>query len=112
MSSEQAADAPKPPAGDEKQLPVRPAKEGKPKEAKAKAKGGKNASLEVSIEKLSGRRFRVKHAILTRYAVLQLPALPEFIQHRLDVFDRIKARQDAEIAGTQNCVRKEGGLYD
>lgn len=48
MSSEQAADAPKPPAGDEKQLPVRPAKEGKPKEGKAKAKGGNKASLEVS----------------------------------------------------------------
>jgi threonyl-tRNA synthetase len=75
MSSEQAADAPKPPpAGDEKQLPVHPKKEGKAKETKPKAKGGnKNAGLE-------------------------LPALPEFIQHRLDVFDKIKARQDAEIA--------------
>jgi threonyl-tRNA synthetase len=27
-----------------------------------------------------------------------LPEAPEFIQHRLDVFDRIKARYDAEIA--------------
>jgi threonyl-tRNA synthetase len=24
---------------------------------------------------------------------------PQFIQHRLDIFDKIKARQDAEIAG-------------
>jgi hypothetical protein len=29
----------------------------------------------------------------------QLPDTPEFIQHRLDVFDRIKARRDEEIAG-------------
>jgi hypothetical protein len=52
MSSEQAADAPKPPpAGDEKQLPVHPKKEGKAKEAKPKAKGGnKNAGLEVSYD--------------------------------------------------------------
>lgn len=31
---------------------------------------------------------------------LQLPNLPEFIQHRLDIFDKIKARQNEEIAGT------------
>lgn len=30
---------------------------------------------------------------------LQLPALPEFIQHRIAIFDKIKARRDAEIAG-------------
>lgn len=46
MASEQPADTPKPAAGEEQQLPVRPAKEGKPKDAK-KAKGGKNAGLEV-----------------------------------------------------------------
>lgn len=57
MSSEQAAEAPKP-AGEEKQLPLRPAKEGKvkegkPKDGKAKAKGGKNAGLEVCPEATS-----------------------------------------------------------
>lgn len=59
MSSEQAADAPKPPqAGDEKQLPVHPKKEGKAKEAKPKAKGGnKNAGLEVRYN--SWREWRV-----------------------------------------------------
>ncbi|KAF4587665.1 Threonine--tRNA ligase, cytoplasmic [Ophiocordyceps camponoti-floridani] len=31
-------------------------------------------------------------------AGLELPSLPEFVQHRLDVFDRLKARQEAEIA--------------
>lgn len=31
--------------------------------------------------------------------VIQLPEKPEFIQHRLDIFDKIKAKRDAEIAG-------------
>ncbi|KAL6869026.1 threonyl-tRNA synthetase [Amphichorda felina] len=51
------------------ELPSRPAKQPKEKAAK----GGKKESLE-------------------------LPTLPEFIQHRLDLFDKIKARNDAEIA--------------
>ena len=61
MSSEQAVDAPNP-TGEEKQLPLRPAKEGKPKEGKpkgdgkAKAKGGKNAGLEVR-SRPSSKRF-------------------------------------------------------
>lgn len=29
----------------------------------------------------------------------QLPALPEYIQHRIDLFDQIKSKYDAEIAG-------------
>ncbi|CAM1507241.1 Fc.00g068820.m01.CDS01 [Cosmosporella sp. VM-42] len=71
MSSEQA-EAPKAAEGAPAQsLPSRPAKQ--PKEKPAKAPKGKAASLE-------------------------LPTLPEFIQHRLDLFDQIKARQDAEIA--------------
>ncbi|KAK2589717.1 threonyl-tRNA synthetase [Conoideocrella luteorostrata] len=31
-------------------------------------------------------------------AGLELPELPEYIQHRLDIFDKVKARQDAELA--------------
>ncbi|KAG5963281.1 threonyl-tRNA synthetase [Claviceps arundinis] len=70
MSSEQI-DAPKAAevAPSQQVLPSRPAKQPKEKTAK----GGKNAGLE-------------------------LPELPQFIQHRLDIFDQIKARQDAEIA--------------
>lgn len=33
----------------------------------------------------------------------QLPALPQFIQHRIDIFDKIKARRAAEIAGSFCC---------
>ncbi|ODA76550.1 hypothetical protein RJ55_07820 [Drechmeria coniospora] len=66
MSSEKA-EVPKP--AEAQDLPIRPAKQPKPKAAKV----SKNAGLE-------------------------LPSLPEFIQHRLDLFDKIKARQDAEIA--------------
>ncbi|KAF7559708.1 hypothetical protein G7046_g4448 [Stylonectria norvegica] len=77
MSSE-PADAPKAAEGAPTQsLASRPAKQ--PKEKKEKpakekaAKGPKNAGLE-------------------------LPENPEFIKHRLDLFDKIKARQDAENA--------------
>ncbi|KAF3077461.1 Threonine--tRNA ligase, cytoplasmic [Trichoderma lentiforme] len=68
MSSEQV-DAPKAAEGAPAQsLPSRPAKQ--PKEKKA---GGGKASLE-------------------------LPVLPEFIQHRIAIFDKIKAKRDAEVA--------------
>ncbi|KAF5026766.1 hypothetical protein F66182_1120 [Fusarium sp. NRRL 66182] len=72
MSSEQADAAKTAEGAAEQTLPSRPAKEKKEKKEKP-AKGGKSAGLE-------------------------LPELPEFIQHRLDIFDKIKARHDAEIA--------------
>ncbi|KAH6604671.1 threonyl-trna synthetase [Trichoderma cornu-damae] len=68
MSSEQV-DAPEAAEGAPAQsLPLQPAK--KPKEKKA---GGGKASLE-------------------------LPNLPDFIQHRIAIFDKIKARREAEVA--------------
>ncbi|KAJ4196506.1 Threonine--tRNA ligase [Fusarium falciforme] len=70
MSSEQADAVNAAEGAPEQSLPSRPAKQ--PKEKKP-AKGGKSSGLE-------------------------LPDLPEFIQHRLDLFDKIKARQEAEIA--------------
>ncbi|KIL94540.1 hypothetical protein FAVG1_01471 [Fusarium avenaceum] len=74
MSSDQADAAKAVEGAAEKSLPSRPAKQPKEKQPKDKsAKGGKSAGLE-------------------------LPDTPEFIQHRLDLFDKIKARQDAEIA--------------
>ncbi|KAF5682183.1 threonyl-trna synthetase [Fusarium denticulatum] len=74
MSSDQADAAKAAEGASEKSLPSRPAKQPKEKQPKDKsAKGGKSAGLE-------------------------LPETPEFIQHRLDLFDKIKARQDAEIA--------------
>ncbi|RDA92322.1 hypothetical protein CP533_3287 [Ophiocordyceps camponoti-saundersi (nom. inval.)] len=39
-----------------------------------------------------------KGAKTPKNAGLELPTLPDFVQHRLDIFDKIKARQDAEIA--------------
>lgn len=63
----------------EQELPSRPAQD-VPKEAKAlkekvpKPKGGKNAGLE-------------------------LPDTPEYVQHRLDIFDKIKAKYVEEVAG-------------
>ncbi|KAH7133527.1 hypothetical protein EDB81DRAFT_658604 [Dactylonectria macrodidyma] len=73
MSSDQA-EAPKAADGvPEQSLPSRPAKQAKEKAPKDKAPKAKKPALELA-------------------------ELPEFIQHRLDVFDRIKARQDAEIA--------------
>ncbi|KFA64144.1 hypothetical protein S40285_00810 [Stachybotrys chlorohalonatus IBT 40285] len=71
--SEQA-EQPKAPEGAPAQsLPVR-TKAPKDKPAKEKtAKGAKNAGLE-------------------------LPSLPDFVQHRLDIFDKIKAKRDEEIA--------------
>ncbi|QUC18241.1 uncharacterized protein UV8b_02482 [Ustilaginoidea virens] len=69
MSPEQI-DAPNLAEGSPAQsLPSRPSKQPKEKGAK----GGKNAGLELA-------------------------ELPQFIQHRLDIFDEIKARQDAEDA--------------
>lgn len=95
MSSEQA-DVPKPAEGAPAQeLPSRPAKQPKEKGEKlakeGKSKGGK-ASLEV------GSHVQVDVRIWLT-GVSQLPSLPEFIKHRIDIFDKIKARTDAELAG-------------
>ncbi|KAF5713847.1 threonyl-trna synthetase [Fusarium mundagurra] len=87
MSSDQADAAKAAEGASEKSLPSRPAKQPKEKQPKEKqpkdksAKGGKSAGLEVGVPFLT-----------------VLPETPEFIQHRLDLFDKIKARQDAEIA--------------
>ncbi|KAI9902955.1 hypothetical protein N3K66_002307 [Trichothecium roseum] len=71
MSSEQV-DAPKASGGtSEQSLPSHPKKQAKEKPAKTPK--GKGPSLE-------------------------LPELPEYIKHRLEIFDRIKAKNDAEIA--------------
>ncbi|KAF5963040.1 threonyl-tRNA synthetase, partial [Fusarium coicis] len=83
MSSDQADAAKAAEGASEKSLPSRPAKQPKEKQPKDKsAKGGKSAGLEVGVPFLTSG----------------LPETPEFIQHRLDLFDKIKARQDAEIA--------------
>ncbi|CAH0048005.1 unnamed protein product [Clonostachys solani] len=69
MASEQV-EPPKPAEGaPAKDLPSRPAKQPKEKPVKGNKKAG-----------------------------LELPELPEYIQHRLDLFDKIKAKYDAEIA--------------
>ncbi|KJZ76568.1 Threonine--tRNA ligase [Hirsutella minnesotensis 3608] len=70
------ADAPKAAEGAPAQsLPSRPAKQ--PKEKQPKDKGAKAGPKNAGLE---------------------LPEHPDFIKHRLEIFDKIKARQDAEIA--------------
>ncbi|KAF5602320.1 threonyl-tRNA synthetase [Fusarium subglutinans] len=90
MSSDQADAAKAAEGASEKSLPSRPAKQPKEKQPKDKsAKGGKSAGLEVGVPFLTAVYMTIH---------LRLPETPEFIQHRLDLFDKIKARQDAEIA--------------
>jgi len=73
----EAADSTKPLEGAPAQeLPSRPKEQSKEKKEKP-AKEGKAKPAKVSLE---------------------LPTLPEFIQHRLDLFNKIKARTDAELA--------------
>ncbi|PFH62557.1 hypothetical protein XA68_13139 [Ophiocordyceps unilateralis] len=46
----------------------------------------------------SSKQPKEKGSKPSKDAGLELPTLPDFVQHRLDVFDRLKARQDAELA--------------
>lgn len=38
--------------------------------------------------------------MLIQASSLQLPTIPEFVQHRIAIFDKIKAKREAEVAGS------------
>lgn len=92
------------------ELPSRPAKQPKEKAAKG---GNKNAGLEVRRTRNPSRvlsratdssvfcrfAYRARPQLTDLCSDNQLPELPEYIQHRIDLFDQIKAKYDAEVAG-------------